>query len=264
MANAKRRQLESAVSAIHLRYGEKSLRKGSELPIERTPPHISTGFAALDAITGCQGVPLGAITLLSGPITSGKLTIAYKTLVNAQQTRAKQTSTPTTAILDFSQSSDPDYLTRCGVDLDHLLLVRTRPTRQAIPLLLDLIQTRQFRLILLDSLAALSHDPSVLRSLNSSLERLHLLLQNTQTALIAIDEPSPLWQRWLNLDSSWAIRQTTQLHLELRREQWLTHSRQLTGYQATATLLKSRWARSGRSAPIHIIFNGTVKASQTW
>ncbi len=264
MANGKRRQLESAVSAIHLRYGEKSLRKGSELPIERTPPHISTGFAALDAITGCQGMPLGAITLLSGPLTSGKLTIAYKTLVNAQQTHRKKTPTPTTALVDFSQTSDPDYLSRCGVDLDRLLLVRARPNQHALPLLLDLVQSGQLRLILVDNLTMLSHDPSVLRSLNSALERLHRLLHSTQSALLFIDEPSPLWQRWLSLDNSWAIRQTAQLHLELRREQWLTQSRQLTGYQATATILKSRWARSGRSAPIQIIFNGTVKATSTW
>ena len=44
----------------------------------------STSFPALDAITGCQGVPLGDITLFSGRTTSGKLTLAYKTLMNAR------------------------------------------------------------------------------------------------------------------------------------------------------------------------------------
>ena len=264
MANAKRRQLESALHAIRLQHGETALRKASDLPVERTPPHLSTGFAALDTVTGCQGIPLGAITLLSGEKTSGKLTVAYKTLLNAQKTQKKKLATPNVAIIDFSHSSDPDYLARCGVDLDRLLFVHATPKQQAIPLLLDLVQSRQLQLIVVDSLTELSQDTTVLRRLNSALERLNRLLLSTHCALIFIDEPSPVWQRWLSLDSSGAVRQSAAVHIELRREQWLTQSRKMIGYQATATLLKSRWARPGRTAPIHITFNGTVKASQTW
>ncbi len=80
----KQRRLESAVAGLQLRHGDKAVRKASELASFSTPPHIATGFGALDALTGCAGFPLRASTLLTGQMTSGKLTLAYKTLVNAQ------------------------------------------------------------------------------------------------------------------------------------------------------------------------------------
>lgn len=264
MANTKRRRLDSTVSALQQRYGQAALRKGSELPAPAPPPHIPTGFAALDAITGCQGVPLGALTLLSGPITSGKLTLAYKTLANAQQQAPSKSAGPTAALVDFSQSSNPAYLARCGVDLARLLIVRPQPTAQAIALLLDLIQTRQLRLLLVDPLTTLTADRAVLQRLNGALGRLALLAQQARTALLFIDEPSPAWQRWLNWDGSAGVRQVAALHLELRREQWLSEAHQLVGYQATATVRKSRWTRRLRSAGVRIVFNGTVRAEATW
>jgi hypothetical protein len=41
------------------------------------PPHFSTGFAQVDRLTGCDGIPCGAITLLSDYTTPGNLTVAY-------------------------------------------------------------------------------------------------------------------------------------------------------------------------------------------
>lgn len=263
MSESKRRRFESTVALLQQRYGTNVLRKGSELAAQEIP-HFSTGFATLDAITGCQGVPLGAITLLSGQITSGKLTVAYKTIVHAQQARRRKANAPSVALVDLNRSADPDYLTRCGVELSDLLIVRPQADQQAVHLLLDLVASRQLRLILVDSLNDLTRDLALLRHFNQSLDRLHHLLQGTSCALLFVDEPAPPWQRWFNLDSSWAVRQLAALHIELRREQWLSKAGRLAGYQAQASVLKSHWTRSGRTAPIQITFNGTVKAQKTW
>ena len=39
---------------------------------------------------------------------------------------------------------------------------------------------------------------------------------------------------------------------------------ELTGYEARATLLRSRWRPDHPNAPVAIIFNGTVRARDTW
>lgn len=53
-------------------------------------PHLSTGFSTLDTLSGCGGVPLGHMTLLSGAYTSGVETVAYKTIAAAQRVYPKQ------------------------------------------------------------------------------------------------------------------------------------------------------------------------------
>jgi RecA/RadA recombinase len=71
------------------------------------------------------------MTLLSGRTTSGKLTVAYKVLASAQRSPHGAVAY-TVALFDLTRTADPDYLARCGVDLDALLVARpvaSSPTR---------------------------------------------------------------------------------------------------------------------------------------
>jgi RecA/RadA recombinase len=74
------------------------------------------------------------LTLLRGRTTSGKLTLAYKTLANLHAANPAAI----VAILDLAHSAHPDYLTRCGVDLARLLLLCPESSGQAVDSLLDL------------------------------------------------------------------------------------------------------------------------------
>ena len=44
------------------------------------------------------------------------------------------------ALFDLNRTADPDYLVRCGVDLDALLVVRPSLQPQAVDLLGDLVR----------------------------------------------------------------------------------------------------------------------------
>lgn len=259
MSRSKKRRLESAVASIHQQHGPQALRKARDLPKQRTPPHISTTFTQLDELTGCGGIPLNAVTLLSGKTTSGKLTLAYKTLAAAQKKR-----TASVAILDLNQSCDPDYLERCGIDLARLLIARPTIDKELGGLLLELVRSKQFRLLLVDHLADVQANGAAHRSLRRSLGLLNQQLQRANCGVIFMGEPSPPWQRWFNVDMSAPIRRSAGLHLELRHERWLTQGVGLTGYCAQARVLKSRWTPQKRSASIEIVFNGVVKARETW
>ena len=84
---------------------------------ERTaPPTVSTGIAALDALTG--GLPRGALSEFSGPISSGRTGVMMAALAEATQREE------ICALVDASDSFDPASAAAAGVDLDRLLWVR--------------------------------------------------------------------------------------------------------------------------------------------
>lgn len=263
MPARKRQQLDSAVAAIQQRHGPQALRLGSTLDDTLDIPHISTTFPALDAITGCGGFPTGALTFLTGRSTSGKLTLAYKLLASAQR-GARGDVAHNVGLLDLSRTADPDYVNRCGVHLDALLVARPGIGRQTVQLLGDMIQTYQLRAVVVDSLADLAGDNAALRTLGGMLGRLQQLLRATQCALVVLDEPAAPWVRWVNLDRGSPVRWAAALHVEMQREQWLRKNGALVGYRAQARLLKSRWVYGIRSAPVEIVFNGVVRSRESW
>lgn len=264
MSSSKRRKLESTTAALQRRYGPHALRKGSELARPALPPHISTGFPHLDALTGCGGIPRGALSLVSGRSTSGKATLACKTLAQAQQAGGRATPLDV-ALVDLPHTADPDYLARCGVDLAHLLLARPPATADAVELLLDLARRRGLAAMVVHGLATLTAVRPAYVRLNALLPQLAQTVRAAGGALLFVDEPSPPWLRWLNWDRGWAVRRWAGLHIELRHERWISPAEgDFTGYAARARVLKSRWAPSGGETTVEIIFNGTVKAGPAW
>lgn len=261
MAGSKKQRLENAIVAIQKQHGAGVIRRASQMD-RRLPQHISTSFPELDDLTGCGGVPLGAMTLFSGHSTSGKLTVAFKVFATAQASQKRQS----VALIDLNRTCDPDYLKRAGVDLNRLQIVQVEASKQAVDLLLDLVQSRKMRVIVVNGLPNLQADQSVNRYLNSKLGQLYQMIRTINCALLWIDEPAPAWLRWINWDRSGTVRPFVSLHIELQWEELLDYkaSGKLRGYCAQARLLKSRWAHSGRSVPIAIEFNGVIKARDTW
>jgi hypothetical protein len=263
-STARTQRLDKSLGLLQARYGPRVVQPASRIASTSPPPHVPTGFSALDALTGCGGIPIGALTLFTGETTSGKLTLAYKVLANAQQRQAvsPQRRKRGVAILDLTYTADPDYLERCGVDLHYLLFARAPSPRQAVEALFDLARS-DLRLLVVDGLPDLLHDRTAARAFDTALPELKTMLAALPTAIVFLDESRPPWRRWLGYGSS-ALLHCAALHVELKHEQWLERQRELVGYRAQAHLRKSRWARGGQVAPVEIVFNGTVHARETW
>lgn len=88
----------------------------SELPERMAPPMVSTGIAAVDALTG--GLPCGALTEICGPPSSGRTSLLFSTL--ASLTREQHVC----ALVDVSDSFDPLSAVNADVELRQLLWVR--------------------------------------------------------------------------------------------------------------------------------------------
>lgn len=231
--------------------------------ISRNVAGLSTGFETLDELTGTGGIPLHAITLLAGGATSGKLTVAYKILVQAQN-NALTERRRSVGILDLGGSTDPDYLVRAGVNLDRVLLVRPQMAKQALQVLLDLVRSRELRAILVDSLPDHTIDPEAAGAVEQMLPQVNLALKNADCALLLLDEPQPAWLPLIATGASRAVRHYASLHIEFTREGWIESDNELTGYRVQARLLKLRAQRNAEMAPISIVFDQTVRARKTW
>lgn len=268
MSNRKQRRLDTTVAAVQKRYGPRALQRGSRTTAPAQVPHVSSGFPELDAVTGCRGIPLGAITLLSGQSTSGKLTLAYKTLAAAQRNQHGRTALHIVAILDLNHNTDPDYLARCGLDLERVLLVRRQPGPGIAALLVDLVRTRDLRMILLDSLSDLRGERRTMRELQQAAGTLAHDLRQAQCGLLLVDELQPPWQRFARAaglpERNSALQQKASLQIEIRRERWLRDAGRLIGYRAQARVTRSRWRHDQPGTPVEIRFNGTVDAQPTW
>src|ERR1035438_8775612 len=84
---------------------------------ERSAPlTVSTGLAALDALTG--GLPRGALSQITGPASSGRTGVMLAALAQATGWRE------VCALVDASDSFDPASAVAAGVDLERLLWVR--------------------------------------------------------------------------------------------------------------------------------------------
>ncbi|MFZ0290933.1 MAG: hypothetical protein WB616_05340 [Candidatus Sulfotelmatobacter sp.] len=88
----------------------------SRLAVRPTPEMVSSGIAAIDALTG--GLPRGCLSEICGPASSGRSTLMLAALAAATQ-RGEFC-----AVVDASDALDPQSIAAAGIDLDRLLWVR--------------------------------------------------------------------------------------------------------------------------------------------
>ncbi len=93
-----------------------SITPASQLVVRPAPETASSGIPELDALTG--GLPRGCLTEICGPASSGRTSVLIAALAAATQ-RGEYC-----AVIDASDSLDPQSLADGGVDLDRLLWVR--------------------------------------------------------------------------------------------------------------------------------------------
>ena len=242
MSSGRKLKLDALVARLQLQHGPRAIRKAA--PAAEPVACHSTTFPALDAALG-GGLPRGRITEILGQATSGKLTLAAKTLAAAQRERDALV-----AWLDLPRTCDPDYLHRCGLDLDRLLVVRPHDGADALAIALHLMESGTLAALVFDGTADLAQvDPAIV---SGSLERLAAIVTQTQTVVIFLSEPGA---------QSRTLAHVAAVRLALRRERWITRAKDVRGYEGQAEVLKHKLGRAGAVVPIRIVFNGTVRGA---
>jgi recombination protein RecA len=111
---------------------------------------IPTGALSLDLALGVGGLPRGRIVEIFGPESSGKTTLIYHVLAQAQKAGG------ICAFVDAEHAMDPAYAKRIGVDVDELLVSQPDHGEQALEIADLLIRSGAIDVVAIDSVAALT------------------------------------------------------------------------------------------------------------
>ena len=149
-AQARDSALKNALGQIERQFGAGSIMKmGDEAAAVRVQA-IPTGALSLDLALGVGGVPRGRIVEVFGPESSGKTTLLYHVLANAQRLGG------ICAFIDAEHAMDPAYAKRIGVDVDELLVSQPDHGEQALEIADLLIRSGAVDVVAIDSVAALT------------------------------------------------------------------------------------------------------------
>jgi recombination protein RecA len=148
-AKAKDAALQAAVTQIERQFGQGSvMRLGDESAVQVEA--IPTGALSLDLALGVGGVPRGRIVEIFGPESSGKTTLVYHILAEAQRRGG------ICAFVDAEHAIDPIYARRIGVDVDELLVSQPDYGEQALEIVDVLVRSGAVDVVAVDSVAALT------------------------------------------------------------------------------------------------------------
>ena len=147
--NERQRALDLALTQIEKQFGKGSIMRLGEASARLQVEVISTGALALDIALGVGGVPRGRVIEIYGPEASGKTTLGYHIIAEAQREGG------TAAFIDAEHSLDPNYARAVGVDVDSLLLSQPDSGEQALEIAEMLVRSGAVDVVVVDSVAAL-------------------------------------------------------------------------------------------------------------
>ena len=111
---------------------------------------IPSGALSLDLALGVGGFPRGRIVEVFGPESSGKTTLIYHVLAEAQRLGG------VCAFIDAEHAMDPLYAKEIGVDIDELLVSQPDYGEQALEIADMLVRSGAVDVVAIDSVAALT------------------------------------------------------------------------------------------------------------
>src|SRR5438045_5356135 len=117
--------LDTALGQIERQFGKGSVMRMSD-QAQVSIGAVSTGSLALDLALGIGGLPRGRIVEIFGPESSGKTTLVYHVIAEAQRRGG------VCAFIDAQHAMGPGYAKRIGVDIDNLLVSQPDTGEQAL------------------------------------------------------------------------------------------------------------------------------------
>jgi len=141
--------LDVALGQIERNFGKGAVMKMSD-QAHVSVGSISTGSLSLDLALGIGGLPRGRIVEIFGPESSGKTTLVYHVIAEAQRRGG------ICAFIDAEHAMDPTYAKRIGVNIDELLVSQPDTGEQALEITELLIRSGALSVVAIDSVAALT------------------------------------------------------------------------------------------------------------
>ena len=142
--------LQGALQQIDRQFGQGSVMRMGDEGAKVQVGVIPTGALSLDIALGIGGVPRGRIVEVFGPESSGKTTLIYHMIAEAQRLGG------VCAFIDAEHAMDPLYAKEIGIDIDELLVSQPDHGEQALEIADMLVRSGALDIVAVDSVAALT------------------------------------------------------------------------------------------------------------
>src|SRR4030081_1921988 len=149
-AKARDAALQGALTQIEREFGKGTVMRMGDEGAQVRVDAIPTGALSLDLALGIGGVPRGRIVEIFGPESSGKTTLIYHMIAEAQKLGG------VCAFIDAEHAMDPLYAKEIGVDIDEMLVSQPDYGEQALEIADMLIRSSAVDVVAIDSVAALT------------------------------------------------------------------------------------------------------------
>ena len=255
------KELELALAQIEKQFGKGTIIDSTHF-VNQDIEVIPTGSYAMDKALGVGGLPAGRITEIFGGEGLGKSLMALCLTANAQKEGHK------VLYVDAEHDLDPTWAKFIGVDMEKLLIHQPEDGEQALEVAHTLIKTGAVKLVIIDSVAAMTPrniiegnmDQSTVAELprlfSKALSKMRGDIKKTETVFVLLNQIRDkigFMQSGVESPGGRAIKFYSSVRIKLVRTGDLIEGGEVVGTKIKAKTLKNKVASPHKECSYNIV-----------